>query len=245
MPKIDLSSITKKNNLITPTGSSKIKSVQVPPKQQIKPATLALIEFSKLEKPVKQKINKLTIENIPKLTDLERAKRIKLLELYQIEFPEELQKYQTIKFAKCSDEELIRYKEIFEKNVSFTNNLDWGVSISQQALQLYEALGKMGGLEINGISKLGGTPEWKKSIKAVLMKYMDAGVTFYEPENQLIFLLIKESLTLHMLNSMNKPIQPKRNIKVESDKEQPKHTLSIGTKLELKELNKEFNDLDP
>jgi hypothetical protein len=53
-----------------------------------------------------------------KLTDLARAKKIKLLELYQIEFPDALRKYFSIKFAKCSDEELIKYNELFQKNVS-------------------------------------------------------------------------------------------------------------------------------
>jgi hypothetical protein len=182
-----------------------------------------------------------------KLTDLEKTKKIKLLELYQIEFPDELQKYQTIKFAKCSDEELIRYKEIFEKNISSTNNLDWGGSISQQTLQLYEVLGKMGGLEINGISKLGRTSEWQKLVKAVLMKHINAGVTFYEPENQLIFLLIKESLTLHILNSMNKPVQSN---KTETDIDEfanrtliTKQNIITSAKLELRKLNKEFEDI--
>jgi hypothetical protein len=75
---------------------------------------------------------------------------------------------------------------------------------------------------------------------------MDAGVTFYEPENQLIFLIIKESLTLHMLNNMNKPI--------ESNKIEPvidefanatitKQNITTSTKLELRELNKEFEDI--
>jgi hypothetical protein len=181
------------------------------------------------------------------LTDLEKAKKIKLLELYQIEFPDELQKYTSIKFEKCSDEELVKYNEIFQQNVSSTNYLDWGVSISQQALQLYEALSKIGGLEINGISKLGRTPEWKKSVKAILMKHMDAGVTFHEPENQLIFLIIKEILTLHMLNSMNKLVESGKTEKVIDEFANAtvitKKNITTSAKLELRELSKEFEDI--
>jgi hypothetical protein len=193
MPKIDLSSISKKNNPVIQSDSLKTRPKKITKNvKAIKQQNISSITKSLKEKKIKiEPEDKISV----KLTDLERAKKIKLLELYQIEFPDELQKYSSIKFAKCSDEELIKYNELFQKNVSFTNNLDWGVSISQQALQLYETLDKMGGLEINGISKLGGTPEWKKSVKTVLMKHMDAGVTFYEPENQLIFLIIKESLT--------------------------------------------------
>jgi hypothetical protein len=64
---------------------------------------------------------------------------------------------------------------------------------------------------------------------------------------QLIFLLIKESLTLHMLNSMNKPVPSKKEVMIEfmhKVPEKPAQDFFTSVKLELRELNKEFDDLD-
>jgi hypothetical protein len=172
-------------------------------------------------------------------------KKVKLLELYIIEFPEELQKYKNINFNKCSDQQLIEYKTLFDKSANSTNNLDWGVNISQQALKIYETIGKIGGLEIEGISKLGTDPNWIRNIKALSLKYMDGGITFIEPEHQLLFMVFQNTMMLHYLNTTEKgkPIQQNASCPFNNDASPGNNTFNNIDANELSKINQVYSDI--
>lgn len=243
MTQIDLSSINKKYNKI-PSNDVPLKS-KVPKPKIKEPQVIKEVQPPAPKKAVKTKIPK---PDLPKnetqieLSDIERVKKIKVLELYVTEFPDKLEKFKNTNFNKCSNAELIEYKEQFDKSIGTTNNLEWSVSISKQALHLYEMVGRMGGLEINGISKLGDDPNWSKNIKALCLKYLDGGVTLIEPEHQLLFMLFQNTLMLHYLNTSEvaqlPPVQQANQVS-----EEEKKSNDIVTKLEIQNLNREFEDI--
>jgi len=241
MTKLDLSSINKKYVKIDtkPNIDKNKKDVKIYTKKDDKHIENLIKE---IKKDKKDKIEKDVLSNIkledkkPELSDLDRSKKIKLLELYLIEFPDKLDKYKNENFYKKTDEELIELKKIFEKSVSSTNNLNFGVSISQQALAIYEYIGKLGGLEIDGISKLGQSEEWVKNIKALSLKYMDGGITFIEPEHKLIFMLFQNTLMLHYINTTEKPLQQDNKVSLSQ-------VSSIEKKLRVNDISSSYNDL--
>lgn len=250
--KIDLSSINKKNNIKSTNDNpqkSLIKNIE-PEKPKIPEIPTNILHDkipTKKPKSIKPKETSIV------LSELERSKKIKLLELYVAEFPDKLEKYKNHKFNKCTDQQLINFKSEFDKAACSSNNLHWGVSISQQALQVYEMIGKMGGLEINGIAKMGYSEEWIKNIKAVCLKYLDGGITFIEPEHQLLFMIFQQTLLLHYLNTTNVNKELPEN--VASNNEISKSNNNAGEfsdgevvspiriKLELQQLTKEYGDL--
>lgn len=248
MSKIDLSSINKKHNGIV-TEKKIIKkninekaptNMDLIPKQQFNAKPDKPTHIKKSLKSGATKATKPS-KNIPdaiKLSENDRAKKIKLLELYVIEFPEELSKYKNHNFKKCTDQQLVELKDDFDKCVCSKNNLHWGVNISQKALEIYEMVGKMSGLEVDGISKLGSDPEWIKNIKAVCLKYLDGGITIVEPEHQLLFMLIQNTMTLHYLNSSK--IAP---VKIPSVENNVNESSPIAIKLELNQVNNEYSDI--
>jgi len=215
--KIDLSTINKKYvlkeiNDLPIAGNKKPVKIHHP-----KPDKAPEKKKTK-EKPKSIKFQPLEKANEPNvhLSDVEKYKKIKVLELYVAEFPNELCKYQRYDFNKCSDQKLIDLKNEFDKNISSKNNLHWGVSASQQALIVYEQICKLSGLEVDGISKLGQDPEWIKNVKAVCLKYLDNNITTIEPEHQLLFMLFQHTMTLHYLNT-SLP-ETKKTIKKEVEK---------------------------
>jgi hypothetical protein len=230
--KIDLSSIKKKNTkpieIIDKKPDLKPKITPVPKfvhqKDQIK-----IYEPPKQIKQTKPKKPKM---EIVALSENERAKKVKLLELYCMEFPDELAQYKNKNWNKCSDNELIEYKKIFDKSVTSSNSLNWAVTGSQQALRIYEMLGNLAGLQIQGISELGKQEEWVKNIKAICLKYMDGGIKFVEPEHQILFLLVQQTLTLHYINTSPKLPQLNEESNIINNKTS-----------ELQEINQQYNDL--
>lgn len=206
MAKIDLSSINKKH--VQP--KNKIEKPPPQPKPPVKETAITTIPKVLKNKPVKKPIKEAVAEKPTTLSPLDRTKKIKLLELYVIEFPQQLEKYKSKDFNKCTDQQLIEYQDIFGKSVSSSNNLGMCVTASQQALFLYEQVGQLAGLNIAGISTLGQSEEWQKNVKALCLKYLDSGIiTAAEPENRLAFMLFQNSLALHMMNSAAKNA-PKR-----------------------------------
>lgn len=234
MSKIDLTSINKKYVKPDPPSNTHIKKpIQQPkPKKDVFPKKMdkAIVKAPKKEIPQAA------------LSDLDRSKKIKLLELYVMEFPDDLAKYKSYKFNKCDDAKLIELKKEFDKSVCSKNNLHWGVSVSQQALQIYELLCKMGGLDVDGIAKLGYNEEWIKNVKAICLKYLDGGITMVEPEHQLLFMLFQNTMTLHYLNTST----PKKDDAITSSKNSEideNKMSSTEIKLTMNSLNRDFEDL--
>ena len=208
MSKIDLASINKKHR------QKKADTIVIP---QTKP-----VKIHNNITPVKKPVKIIKKENVSSLSNNEKYKKIKVLELYVAEFPSELSKYQKHDFGKCSDQQLIDLKAEFDKSITSKNNLHWGVSASQQALKIYEQVCKMGGLDVDGVSKLGQDPEWIKNVKAVCLKYLDNTITTVEPEHQLLFMLFQQTMTIHYLNTtlpVKKPIEKTHDINLDKIKE--------------------------
>jgi len=232
MKRIDLSTIKK-------TNQSPPKIIEKP-QPKIKVNQDSKLEFQpkqpqlQFKKPTKKIAKKEVVKTDIVLSELDRAKKIKLLELYVQDFPDELKKYKKTDFNKCSDSKLVEYKETFDKTLSSSNNLGMIVGASQQFLQVYEMIGKAGlGLQIDGIHKLGYSPEWVKNVKAVCLKYMDDScVNFSEPENKLAFMLFQNTLMLHYYNTSKS--------EVESETQAPK---VVESKEELSEINEKFSDI--
>lgn len=107
MAKIDLSSINKKH--VKPVPKQPIKHIEKVVKAPEKvPQPVIKAPKVKAPKPAKE------VKEEPKkvqMTELDRQKSIKLLELYILDFPEELAKYKNINFNKCNDAKLVEYKE--------------------------------------------------------------------------------------------------------------------------------------
>lgn len=229
MSKIDLSSINKKYNK---------KKDPIPVVPQTKPVKIhdKKSAIKELHKPIKIKNHESKKEPTIQLSENDKYKKIKVLELYVAEFPMELVKYQKYNFNKCTDQQLVDLKTEFDKNISSKNNLHWGVSASQQALLIYEQICKFSGLEVDGISKLGHDPEWIKNVKAVCLKYLDNNITTIEPEHQLLFMLFQQTMTLHYLNTslpakkpVEKVIEKAREVEIDLD--------------QIKEINDEYIDI--
>ncbi len=239
MSKIDLSSIKKSNNKVIPSVPKQIAEVIQKPIEAIqKPPIQPKQPKQKYAKPIKPIQEKVTTE---KMSDLERNKKIKLLDLYVAEFPDELKKYSNVKFDKCSDQQLLDHKNNFDRDLNSTSNLSVGVSVSQQALKIYEELGSFVGLEIKGISKLGYDETWIKNIKAVCLKYMDGGINIIEPEHQLLFMLIQNSLALHYLNTST--VNKKTMIQQDASYTEVPKKSPIEMKLELNQINGSYSDI--
>jgi hypothetical protein len=103
-----------------------------------------------------------------------------------------------------TDDELIKLKDIFKKEVNTSNNLSMAVESSVKLLELYEYV-CCDFLQVNikGVSKLGESQEYKDCVKAVLMKYFDNSLILcVEPEYKLAYLIISNTLLCHQLNSM-------------------------------------------
>ena len=84
-----------------------------------------------------------------------------------------------------------------------------GVNMSQQLLTIYEYVGtNFVGLEIEGISKMGQTDEWRDNVKALCLRYMSTPVSHIEPEHKLMFMLISNTLMLHQINTANNKALP-------------------------------------
>jgi hypothetical protein len=241
MSKIDLSSINKKyakpipeKPTIKESPRHSSKTAKLPPK------TKRTKKKSQLN--LKKELPQHPVQNDMQVTlsDIDRSKKIKLLELYVIQFPYELDKYKNKDFSKCTDQELIELKKQFDKQVSTKNNLHWGVSASQQALHIYEMLCKMSGLEVEGISKLGYDENWIKNVKAICLKYLDGGITTIEPEHQLLLMLLQNTLTLHYLNSST---PQKSGAEDPTPQKRGAEQLTSETNTEINNINHEFTDL--
>lgn len=221
MSKIDLSSIKNTHRTVAKNKDFDKKIEPIEKQKNNKKIPRA----RPIEKP--DKTSKNDNKNI-KLTELERQKKIKLLELYILDFPEELSKYKKINFHKCADWQLVEYKEKFDQCLAASNNLEVIVGASREGLKLYEMIGKTAGLKIDGIHTIGNQKEWEKNVKATALKYMDGSVIqFSEPENKLAFMIVQNTLMLHYLNSQNIP-----------SNEQNNQTQSIDNKPENTEANK-------
>jgi flagellin-specific chaperone FliS len=117
---------------------------------------------------------------IKALSEPERNKLIGLLHLYISEFPDKLKLYKEKNFHKMTDKELLNMKEIFKKEVNTSNNLSMAVELSIKLLELYEYVCcDFMQVNIEGISKLEKSQEYKDYIKAVLIKYFDNSLISY------------------------------------------------------------------
>lgn len=208
------------------------------------------------EKPIKNPINqtneKPLRDDIPEKLDAEqRMKKIKVLELYKMEFPDKLKGYKS-KFDNMTDKELCETHKQFQYQVSTTNNLTMATEASKKALLMYEYVCcNMFDINIQGISKLGESDEFRETIKAICLQYIDSPISHVDPVNKALFMVISNSLILHQVNSMNAVSQTEGNTQQPLiNNQQPssqQNNSSIADnmtmKLEMNRINNIYSDL--
>jgi hypothetical protein len=129
-----------------------------------------------------------------------------------------------------TDEELLKMKEIFKKEVNTSNNLSMAIESSVKLLELYEYVYcDFMQVNINAISKLKESQEYKDYIKAVLMKYFDNSlISCVEPEYKLAYLVISNTLLCHQLNSMKANNNKVKVINTKSNQIEAPNQLNIN-----------------
>lgn len=230
--KIDLSSIQNK-----PQAPKKnVAPKQLPPSPRLEKKHPPQPEYKIPKQPKPAKIVKSVTD------DYDRLKKIKVLELYKMEFPEKLKAYKSKKLDNLSHEELDELKTKFEYDVSSSSNIGMVVSASNQFLYVYENVGQLAGLEIEGISKMSGTEEWEDTIKALALKYLSCPISQIPPEYKLFFMLLSNTLILHQTNSARKE---RTKVEGETASLQPVQTEAdmMAQKLKVQNINSKYSDL--
>ena len=171
----------------------------------------------------------------------DRSKIIAKLNLYIDTFPEKVGKRHG-NFDKMSDEELVAAEVNFKSLVNSGNHLNAVVTMSQQALSLYEfVLVNMMDVPVAGVSKVGQTPEWKEAMQALALKHMDSLTFQTEPEMKLLYLLFMHSAVAYSAGSPpeNTPQIPQHptGIQVQKTMQPPRNNPALNS------LNQQFNDL--
>lgn len=156
---------------------------------------------------VKNEVTKNEVNNTEvqkPLTENERMKLISILNLYICEFPEKLGKYKNKQLHTMTDENLLKLKDEFHREVCTSNQMGMVVEASKKALSLYEYLLCNMNFDVEGVHRIGDDPEWSQNVKALCLKHMDNITMQNEPEMKLMFLLASGTIMTHQINSMKK-----------------------------------------
>lgn len=217
---IDLSPLKKKNNpiQITPdkTKTIPVAKVKQPPTNKTttkKYESDALSIDSYIDDIPNYKDDIDDVTEVVALTQNQRDKTVALCNLIISEFPDKLKQYKNKDLHKLSDEELLDFKQNLHREITTSSSLGMLTEQSKKALEFYEYI-MCNYLDINvkGVSNLGDSQEYKDTVKAVLIKYLDDSlISVVEPEYKLAYLIISSSLLAHANNtieSANKLEQP-------------------------------------
>ena len=137
MDKIDLSSIENRKAAVVKTVTKPTAQPKANSALSLDQCLMPKSDKATTSKPSTYKPSPQSIPETPPLSEYERLKKIKILELYRLEFDsDKLGANSKKNFSKCSDEQLDEIKKEFDYNVGTSSNLQMGVNMFQQLLTI-------------------------------------------------------------------------------------------------------------